>query len=145
MYAFNTTCSISPASSLISSTNPCPIVNNRGKVASTILSKSWRFSPDLKRYTRHIARRHCSPAKIDAASLVLSNWTVIFMKPGHFSGKSWWRIFCSTGTSCDRTRGWEEARTGNRRSRNLVFSSSGIGLICDSSFGAHAFVIRFFK
>ena len=49
LYAFNTICSISPASSLVSFINPCPIVKSLGKVATTILSKSARFSPDLKR------------------------------------------------------------------------------------------------
>jgi len=49
LYAFNTIWSISPASSLISFTSPCPISRRRGKVASTILSKSARLSVDLKR------------------------------------------------------------------------------------------------
>jgi hypothetical protein len=146
LYAFSTICSISPASSLISFTNPCPIVKSLGKVASTILSKSTRFSPDLKRYTRQIARRHCKPANTEEASFVLSNCTVMFMKAGHFSGKSWWRIFWRTGTSCDRIRGGEDARTGSNRSRNLSFSSSPIALFCGlSSLGLHPLVTRFFK
>ena len=88
LYAFNTICSISPASSLVSFTNPCPMVNSLGKVASTILSKSARFSPDLKRKTRQMARRHCKPAKMEDASFVLSSCTVILIKDGHLSGKS---------------------------------------------------------
>lgn len=88
LYAFNTICSISPASSLVSLTRPCPMVKSRGKVASTILSKSVRFSPDLKRKTRQIARRHCRPAKIEDASLVFKSCTVMGIKAGHLSGKS---------------------------------------------------------
>ena len=89
LYAFNTICSISAASSLVSFTSPCPIVNSLGKVASTILSKSARCSPDLNRKTRQIASKHCRPAKIEAASFVLSSWTVMSTIDGHLSGKSY--------------------------------------------------------
>jgi hypothetical protein len=117
-----------------------------GNVASTILSKSALFSPDLKRKTRQIAKRHCKPAKIEEASFVFSNCTVIFMKDGHFSGKSKWRIFWRTGTSCCRICGGEDARTGRRRSRNLAFSSSDMALFCGvSSLGLHPLVTRFLR
>jgi len=146
LYAFNTICSISPASSLISLIKPCPITNSLGKVASTILSKSALFSPDLKRYTRHIANKHCSPANTDVASFVLSRFTVMPTKDGHFSGKSCARIFCRTGTSCWRICGGDAARTGKSFSLNLAFSSSAIGLFGGLSFvGFHPLDTRFLR
>jgi hypothetical protein len=102
LWAFNAIWSISPASSLVSLSKLVPMTSNLGNVASTILLKPARFSPDLKRKTRQIANKHCRPAKIEEASLVLSNWTVISRNVGHFSGKSECKIFCRTGMSCCR-------------------------------------------
>jgi hypothetical protein len=128
LYAFSAKCNISPASSLVSFTNPVPITNSLGNVASTILSKSALLSPDLNLNTRQIARRHCKPAKIDAASFVFSSLSVTSMNPGHLAGKSQCRIFCSTGTSWARTAAGEVESTGSKRSRKRAFSSSGMAL-----------------
>lgn len=146
LYVFITVRSISPASILVSLTRRLPIPKSRGNVIVTTSSKAPRSSPTLNRYTLHIANKHCTPAKTEPASFALSSWIVMLRKSGHFAGKSYESIFWRVGMSWARIWGGEAARTGMRRCRKDVFSSSGIGLAeVWSSTGFHPRVMRFFR
>ena len=139
-------CSISHASTLVSSTSRVAIPSSGGNDASTIWLKFPLFSPPLNLYIRHIASIQCKPAKTEFASFVFNSCIVISKKLGHLAGKSKDNIFCRIGMSCIRTWGDDEASMGRRRFRRSSFSSSGICLCAtESSLGCHALVTRFLR